>query len=122
MFKKKDLTATSLGLRIVMGGYLLYLAYSLLPAIQKAPDAKEMIFWIAIVVLFFCVGVGALFFSIKALLKGEYEKGNQKIDDETEINEENNNVIEETDVDDTIVEDAMIEDINIEVTSDKEEK
>lgn len=89
MFKKKSLTSTSLGLRIVMGGYLLYLAYSLIPSIRNAVDAKEMIFWIVIVTLFFGVGSIIVFFSIKAFIKGEYDKGtnDERSEEQDEINE-----------------------------------
>jgi hypothetical protein len=94
MFKKKSLTSTSLGLRIVMGGYLLYLAYSLIPSIRTAVDTKEFIFWIVMVTLFFGVGSVIVFFSLKALIKGEYDKGTdsessdeQDVSNEIEANE-----------------------------------
>lgn len=75
MFKKKSVTPASLGIRALIGGYLIYLAYTLMPAIQKAPDTKEMIFWIAIVAVFSIVGGLAIIFSIKSFMKGEYDKG-----------------------------------------------
>jgi hypothetical protein len=92
MFKKKRLTPTSLGIRILIGGYLVYLAYTLIPAIQQAPDTKELIFWVAIVAIFSVVGGLAVIFSAKALLKGEYDKGEIN-EEETKksLMEENNN-------------------------------
>lgn len=75
MFKKKTLTPASLGIRTMIGAYLLYLAYTLIPAIQKAPDTKELVFWIAVVVVFTLVGVLAIVFSVRTLIKGEYDKG-----------------------------------------------
>jgi hypothetical protein len=99
MFKKKSLTATSLGLRIVVGGYILYLAYSLIPTIQNAPDLKELIFFIIVVTLFTCAGVGFIAFSLKALIKGEYDKGNTSKADEADT--ESDNEIEQEDTTDT---------------------
>lgn len=93
MFKKKSLTASSLGIRVIIGGYLLYLAYSLIPSIRTAVDTKEMIFWGAIVALFFGVGSLIMFFSIKALLKGDYDKGITS--DELETEKDDSNLIEE---------------------------
>lgn len=77
MFKKKSVTPISLGIRALIGGYLLYLAYSLIPAIQESPDTREMIFWIVIAAIFSIVGGLAIIFSIKSLIKGEYEKLDQ---------------------------------------------
>ncbi|KAB1435734.1 rhomboid family intramembrane serine protease [Candidatus Galacturonibacter soehngenii] len=77
MFKKKSVTPASLGIRGLIGAYLLYLAYTLIPAIQKAPDTKEMIFWIAIVAVFSIVGGLAIIFSLKSFIKGEYDKGEE---------------------------------------------
>lgn len=85
MFKIKSLTPTSLLIRILIGGYLLYLAYSLIPAIQKAPDTRELIFWVIIVVIFSLVGFLAIIVSAKSLFKGEYDKG--------VTNEEDTNVL-----------------------------
>jgi hypothetical protein len=93
MFKKKSVTAVSLGLRTLVGGYLLYLAYSLLPAIQNSPNSTEKFFWIGVVVLFSGIGIVVAGFSIKAFLKGEYDKGTEssesdkKEDDETKSGE-----------------------------------
>lgn len=113
MFKKKSLTATSLGLRIVVGGYILYLAYSLIPTIQNAPDLKELIFFIIVVTLFTCVGVGVIIFSLKALIKGEYDKGSTKEDNESVTNTENDITIEDT---------TREEDTNTEDSTDTEER
>jgi hypothetical protein len=75
MLKKNSVTSTSLGLRSIVGGYLVYLAYSLIPAIKTASNLKETIFWVGIVALFFGVGGILAIFSVKALIKGEYDKG-----------------------------------------------
>lgn len=82
MFKKKKLTPTSLGIRILIGGYLVYLAYTLIPAIQQAPDTKELIFWVAIVAIFSLAGGLIAIFSAKDLLKGEYDKGIENEEEE----------------------------------------
>lgn len=91
MFKKKILTPTSLGIRILIGGYLLYLAYTLIPAIQQAPDTKELVFWVAIVAVFSLVGGLAVIFSAKSLLKGEFDKGDTNEEEaKKSLMEENN--------------------------------
>ncbi|MFA9379023.1 MAG: hypothetical protein ACERKZ_20105 [Lachnotalea sp.] len=84
MFKKKKLTAASLGIRMLMGGYLLYLAYQLIPSFQEATRTKELVFIGFMAVLFFCVGAIVVFFSIKAFIKGEYHKGDASEETETE--------------------------------------
>lgn len=94
MFKNKSLTATSLGFRIVIGGYLIYLAYKLIPSFQAATKMQNMILFGSAIVLFLGVGAVLTFFSVKALIKGEYDKGTT-----TEVNEmekEDNNSIEES--------------------------
>lgn len=77
MLKKKSVTPASLGIRALIGGYLIYLAYTLIPAIQQAPNTKEMIFWISIVAVFSIVGGLTIIVSIKSFLKGEYDKGEE---------------------------------------------
>lgn len=83
MFKKKSVTPASLGIRGLIGAYLLYLAYTLIPAIQKAPNTKEMVFWIAIVAIFSIVGGLTIIFSAKSFIKGEYDKGDENESQET---------------------------------------
>ncbi len=99
MFHRKDLTTTSLGLRFVIGGYFLYLAYSLLPTIQNEPTKFELIaFWI-VGPLFAIVGGGFIFFTVKALIKGEYVKGNKKKAKDVNTNPENIPAVEDKEKD-----------------------
>ena len=95
MFNRKDLTATSLGLRIIVGGYFLYLAYSILPTILNSPTKNEMIAFIIAAPLFVLVGGGIVFFSVKALIKGEYVKGNKKEEESIQTNPENDSFVED---------------------------
>lgn len=88
MFKNKNLSPTSLVVRIIVGGYLLYLAYTLIPAIQVAVDMKEKIFWIAMIALFSIAGLLIVAFSAKALLKGEYEKAEENEEENSDENTE----------------------------------
>ena len=102
MFNRKDLTTTSLGLRFVIGGYFLYLAYSLLPTIQNEPTKFELIAFYIAGSLFVLVGGGLIFFTVKALIKGEYVKGNKKEAEDVNTNPENIPTIEDNENEDDI--------------------
>ncbi len=112
MFKKKKLTATSLGIRILVGGYLVYLAYSLIPAIKNTVDTKEMIFWIAIIAIFCIVGVVSIVLSVKAFLQGDYDKG---------IESEKSETIENEEIESEVVENEALENETIEAETKESE-
>ncbi|WP_099469768.1 hypothetical protein [Konateibacter massiliensis] len=84
MLKKGTSTITSLGLRILVGGYLVYLAFTLIPSIQEAAGTSEMYFWIAVVAVFGLIGAVVVIFSAKSLIKGEYDKGPQEEEKDSE--------------------------------------
>lgn len=60
--------------RMVAGGYLVYLAYSIYGS-SGSVEGAERIAFTASVVLFGIVGAAVVFTSLKALRKGEYEGG-----------------------------------------------
>lgn len=64
----------SLILRIVVGAYLLYTAYSLVGGISEK-QGKDQIFFGVFTVIFVLLGIVLLIFSIKPLIRGEYIGG-----------------------------------------------
>jgi hypothetical protein len=72
----------SLWLRILCGGYLLYLAYGLLPSIQETP------LYIAAVAVFALVGLVLAVHSIVKLCRREYAGADDAQQDDPNTNEE----------------------------------
>lgn len=100
MFNRKDFTTTSLGLRFLVGGYLIYLAYSLLPTILNEPTKMELIAFGIAGLLFVLVGGGLIFFTLKSLIKGEYVKDNKNEEEDTNTNPKNITFVEDKEKED----------------------
>lgn len=68
--KHKGPTQMNLYLRIVVGGYLVYLAYDLF----KLQDVQAPDYWVMMlfVLLFVVIGAILVIFSLKGLIKKEY--------------------------------------------------
>ncbi len=77
-------TKVTLTIRVLVGGYLLYTAYSLREAIQTSVG-REHIFFLLFTVLFVLCGVFLVLHSGRELLRGRYVGGAL---DETEEAEE----------------------------------
>ena len=71
--KKPRNTMMALIARLVVGAYLLYTAWELRGA-PAAHDGAERILFIVAIVAFAVIGLALGVFSLKALLKGEYDK------------------------------------------------
>lgn len=71
-------------LRLVAGGYLVYLAFGLLQEYLKPVGGGEII-QIAAAVLFAVVGAVLAAWSLKKLIKGEYVKYGELPDDEEDL-------------------------------------
>lgn len=82
----KKVTLNLLYMRILVGCFLLYLAYSLVSDLSSG-STRDKIIWFVAAVIFTAVGVGGILFSIKRIVKKEYEDFNtssQKEDISTE--------------------------------------
>lgn len=71
--KKYTTTKLALILRIAVAAYLLYTVWELRGA-PAAHEGAERILFIAAIIVFAIVGIVMGIFSLKALLKGEYEQ------------------------------------------------
>ena len=67
-------TRIMLSIRIILGGYLMYLAYGLRESFVL-PIAKENIIFIIAAVAFVIVGILIIFFSISDLKNGKFQGG-----------------------------------------------
>ena len=76
-------TQMNLGIRIVAGGYLLYLAYSIYGNTKEVEGAGKIVFPLAMV-LFVLIGVVIIFSSLRAMQRGEYVGGSADTDQGTE--------------------------------------
>ena len=83
---------TNLVIHIVLGVYLLYLAYSIFNNPGEANRAVIMIF----PVLFCIIGAGLIFSSLRSLQRGEYEGGAADPEKNSGKNEEEDKDAEET--------------------------
>lgn len=68
-------TRFTLGLRAMIGGYLVYTAYQLFQSITHDAQGREKYFLAAFMVGFALIGLGLLAYSIYNLKKGRYEGG-----------------------------------------------
>ena len=74
----------SLILRTLCGAYLLYLAWDLRRAAVQALRGEENLLFFPAAVVFLVVGALLCFFSIRALIRGEYRLPYESEDDEGE--------------------------------------
>lgn len=76
---------TSLMIRTIAGGYLIYLAYQLLVGLKDGGTMNPAIS-IGVAILFVIAGGIIIFFSLRALKRGEYLEANRE--EEEEMKEE----------------------------------
>lgn len=67
-------TKLSLFIRIAVGGYLLYIVYTLRDVTQKY-TGKELLFFLVAIALFGILGIFLCIHSIRGFIKGRYEGG-----------------------------------------------
>lgn len=67
-------TKVTLGIRLVVGAYLLYTSYKLLDGVQNG-EGRERMFIGIFMILFVIVGLLLVLFSTYFLLKGRYQGG-----------------------------------------------
>lgn len=72
--KRSLATKWSLVIRLLVGGYLIYTAYTLIEAI-KTKNGMEQLFFIVFTALFTILGIILILMSGKSFIKGEYEGG-----------------------------------------------
>ena len=74
--KKRSGLPTHMGLifRIVAGGYLVYLAYSIYSGSGEVQGAEKIAF-VAAIALFSVIGLWVIVSSLRAMQRGEYEGG-----------------------------------------------
>lgn len=85
-------TKMSLTIRLAVGIYLLYTVYSLRDVTQKYAG-KELVFFIAAIVLFGAVGIFLCIHSARAFITGRYADG--AMDESNGIEEEAGGELEE---------------------------
>ena len=85
--KKKPLVPKStLVIRLIAGGYLIYLAYELLMGLNaNTPDAAPMGVSIAAAVVFAICGLILVIFSGRDFLKGNFQGGMMDVSETTEV-------------------------------------
>ncbi len=67
----KYTTKMNFYIRILVAGYVVYLAYTLIPSIQEATGNKQIWLMIATAIMAFA-GILVIVFSIKGLVRKEY--------------------------------------------------
>ena len=74
--KERSGLPTQMGLifRMVAGGYLIYLAYSIYNGSGKMQGTEKFVF-VGVIILFAVVGSGVVISSLRAMQRGEYEGG-----------------------------------------------
>ena len=93
MEKKYLATKMMLMIRILVGGYLIYTAYSLIGAIEKN-TGKERIFFICFIIAFTAVGVWFIINSLYSMKIGKYVGGALDAGDAEEVVEVKSDVDE----------------------------
>lgn len=72
----KYTTKMNFYIRILVAGYVVYLAYSLIPSIQEATGNKQIGLMIATAIMAFA-GILIIVFSVKGLIKKEYYEADE---------------------------------------------
>ena len=85
--ENRHVPRTTLVIRTVAGGYLIYLAYQLLSGLKEGGSMNPAIS-IGGAVLFVIAGGIMMFFSLRALKKGEYMEADMKEETEEEAKAE----------------------------------
>ncbi len=83
MNKYKGTTKVSLTIRILVGAYLLYTAYTLFKGIPQYTGNEKIVF-ILFSIFFAVIGALLIFFSGKALLNKQYDDGSCNDEEEPE--------------------------------------
>ncbi len=74
----KGPTQMNLYIRVLAGGYLVYLAYDIFNIMKSKPAGSDFWLMVLFIVLFVAVGVLIVVFSIKSLIKKEYYDPNHE--------------------------------------------
>ncbi len=90
MFRQKELSPVQYILRIIGGGYLVYLAWSLLSAAQEAVGTGMFFLWLAAILVFSGVGAILAVTSVLALVRQKKAEGDIQ-EDSTEEQESKDN-------------------------------
>lgn len=80
--KPRNVTQMNLYIRILAGGYVVYLAYDIFK--MRDPQASNYWLMMLFVALFVIVGAGFVIMSVKSLIKKEYYDPNQDNSEEDE--------------------------------------
>lgn len=79
----KNVTQMNLYIRILAGGYVVYLAYDIFK--MRDPQASNYWLMMLFVALFVIVGAGFVIMSVKSLIKKEYYDPNQDNSEDEQI-------------------------------------
>lgn len=79
-------TKAMLIVRILVGGYLFYTAYSLIEGV-KSVRGGELVFLCAAMAAFVAFGIGFILFSVKSLKAGKYKGGSMDAGEDAQTQE-----------------------------------
>ncbi len=98
MFKGGNgVSRAALVIRLLIGGYLLYIDYQIFPDVMARQGISRVIM-LAIMGLFAIAGITLIIMSGKSLMTGDYDQGETDKDDPEDIVTDGNEIIDVADV------------------------
>lgn len=118
--KPRNVTQMNLYIRILAGGYIVYLAYD----IFKLRDPQASNYWLMMlfVALFVIVGAGFVIMSVKSLIKKEYYDPNQDDSEEEQAVESTAVDVQEAEIEQKQSEEPMAETEEAQAESENREE